>query len=257
MDYFTKELVTAIEKIRSDLNAIKEAISALPADIQNQLDATRENDNAHEESDNTEPRSVVAELSTPVAIRVQAETNERNSIRKILETGIQILGVGAVIWYACINSSMLDQMKQATNVARESDRPWIGPVTVNPVKSKGGFKVHISFVNGGRRPARVIEAKGSSHIYKLFPESPSYGSEVATKPSRTITVANKVSSLDFDAEVSDREMAGLDESTVLYFYAIVRYEDVAGDKLHTTKMCWFYVPNDKSTGTCSGYNDAD
>lgn len=147
--------------------------------------------------------------------------------------------------------------KNAVNVAREAGRPWIGPMRAKPVRTASGFNVTIEFKNGGIRPARIISAKSSGHLYDVFPENPDYGQN-AIKQSRQIMVGNKPGFFQFDFPVDAMAMKDMERGRkTLYFYAIVNYEDVSGNGKHTTKMCWFYIPKSRDTGSCPEYNDAD
>jgi hypothetical protein len=197
----------------------------------------------------------------------QEEKESREKWKFRLEVaGAVILTVYAgftiAIWWANKRAAdaagiAANSAKNALEVAREAGRPWIGPIRATPVRTKSGFKVTIEFTNGGVRPARIIGSKSSGHMYETFPDSPDYGESIVSQ-SRQIMVANKRGFFQFETPVSDTEMRQLESETLtLYFYGIVNYEDVSGNSHHTTKMCWFYIPSSKDTGSCAVYNDAD
>jgi hypothetical protein len=112
MDYFTKEIVSALKALHADI------IDLLRL-IQQQIDSASKNSETHKEADG-EPIVVRAELSTPVAISVEAETHERKSAWSQIKTGFEIIGIGAVIIYAFVTYNQYREMINATETSERA-----------------------------------------------------------------------------------------------------------------------------------------
>jgi hypothetical protein len=164
MDYFTKELVSALKALHADIIGLFRL-------IQQQIDSASKNADTHKEAGNV-PVAVSAELSTPVAISVKAETHERKSAWDKIKTGMEILAGAAVIVYAVLTYFLWQESRVATaaavrsaNIAEENtketrkslvlqERPWVDITPNTPQRIQPGDLAASAFTaNVGHSPA--------------------------------------------------------------------------------------------------------
>jgi hypothetical protein len=154
------------------------------------------------------------------------------------------------------------ETRRAVDVAVEADRPWIGSEGVDIThEAKTDFvRAKIRFGNGGKSPARVTWVKFSGHVYAKFPEKPDYTppkNNPWNENSRFIMVPGKWSSSTPTLTINPADGPDLDSGKKkIYFYGIVKYQDMRTGEPHMAKMCWFYS-GDPVGSLCPEYNDAD
>lgn len=149
MDYFTKELIVALDKIHAELVKLLDA-------IENHKNAISEHGKAAKQASD-EPLSVVATPSTPVTISKQDESKKYEPVWKVIKNGFEIAGIIAVVVYAILTYFMWHEMQETSKAAKKSadsaqaqleltDRPWL-TITFTP-----------------ESPGFVFEKDGSAHI---------------------------------------------------------------------------------------------
>ena len=141
MDYFTKELIAALDKIRTEIVNLLHAIHDHKNAISKHGDACKSTSN--------EPLSVIATLSAPVAIREDQSTSKAQKIWKAIKTPLEIAGIIAVIIYTTLTYFMWRETHETNKAAQRSaataqtqlelsERPWIKIVDVQP---RGNFPI--------------------------------------------------------------------------------------------------------------------
>jgi hypothetical protein len=110
----------------------------------------------------------------PKAIETKTEAKRRkNNALDIYMAFIHTLTMLAVVWYAIINSHMLDKMKESTGTAKEamvrSQRPWVGAIRVI---AREPFQITNKQVN---MPILIFQ-------FKNYGTSPALRINMATQP---------------------------------------------------------------------------
>jgi hypothetical protein len=148
--------------------------------------------------------------------------------------------------------------------AVDADRPWVGPINAYVDGSSiapGAISAHLSAVNAGRRPAKILRFRAAEKVLAHFPENPSFDQNSTPFRENSILIAvpniGKMVSFHFVLNQQEYEDA-IARKRRLYIYGIVDYEDVRvkGVK-HTTKMCFFWTLTTNEFASCPEYNDAD
>jgi hypothetical protein len=114
MDHVTRQFINLTKKLRDDarksLKVAQQNSSRLVRILEKQADAIGEQKQAEEKSHDDSIRFVRGELSTPVPIRVESDSRERHPNWKKVKTGIEILGIGAAIFYGYMVLRQLREM---------------------------------------------------------------------------------------------------------------------------------------------------
>lgn len=114
MDYLAQKFIAFANHVRSELRAINERLASLLR-LQDQIDSIREQTQADNEAER-QPTAVVATLSTPVAISVQAETHQRQSRWDKVFRTLEIAGIAAAIYYASVAFGQWREMIYQTDM---------------------------------------------------------------------------------------------------------------------------------------------
>jgi hypothetical protein len=160
-------------------------------------------------------------------------------------------------------SRLADETHIANQNVIEADRPWFGialtaqdPLEVGKIPS-----ATVTFVNSGKRPARVLIAEVTDHWFTVFPENPPY--EVAgikSSPVPNSVVTNKLNL--FKQPLSQPEIDAANGGAVKFFlYANITYVDLRTHTTHFTHSCWIYAGDNpvlnKGFYNCSEYQEAN
>lgn len=155
----------------------------------------------------------------------------------------------------------LDAETANTN-ALAAERPWMGAsIGVKDFEVGKTPTFSITFVNSGRRPAKLKLTAGTSKVYEKFPTNPAF--EFDTTPSTSIDVPGQPSLTSWNGKspLSDAEISVLKSGTLtFYVYGKIEYSDVRTGASYWTHVCWRYIPGmtfvNNGFLNCTEYNDA-
>jgi len=178
-------------------------------------------------------------------------------------------GIGTAVGKLNLQAEKLEaNVKQATRLAKatedantnaaNADRPWIGAFfSASNFESGKAPTYTVTFINSGRRPAKVDLTATQASPYVVFPQEPRY--VVDTLQSTSVLVPNQPSVSTWVGKDTDF-VAATTPGQVFYVYAKAEYRDARDNSPYWTHVCWRYLSNSETPSVkwtnCSGYNDA-
>lgn len=173
MDYPTQQFIAAIRKFGEELRALKEGVSALHNDLQQQTTTIHEAAERLLQREHAEqqPRfELRAELHTPDTIESQRRLEERkhHRVQKWLAGATWAAFLAAAV-YAGLTYRMLRAVQEQTRRQREAavstERAWVGldeAVTIDVLEIMPRLKVqsHYGVKNFGHGPALKVVPSG-------------------------------------------------------------------------------------------------
>jgi hypothetical protein len=165
---------------------------------------------------------------------------------------------------AAANQTLALAANTANTNALEAERPWMGAYFSVDGFAAGKTPTYtVTFVNSGKRPARVTLTQtlsatfdfGASPIYRQYDVTPS---TTFVAPGQAITASWKDDKLN---PISDELMKSLESNAVPFrIYAKIEYADMRTHAKYWTHVCWRYSPshtaNNSGFSNCAEYNDA-
>jgi hypothetical protein len=163
------------------------------------------------------------------------------------------------------SNRIADETKTANALTHESNRPWIGAVTVTvdpPIVAMKPAKINLTFSNAGKSPAQIIKIKCGANILDAFPTEPAYlftaiqeamGSKSIMVPGQQFSCPLNRPPLSSQEVGRIRLSAG---SYGFYVYGEIVYRDTATEIEHVTHVCWLYNAGVDGYVFCSTYNSA-
>jgi hypothetical protein len=152
--------------------------------------------------------------------------------------------------------------KLANDTFIASERPWIGTVI--------GWKdleidklpvISISFLNSGKRPAKVTFSVVGHHLYKTLPPSPEFPKETGFHSVALVVPGGSLRHDEALGIFSKGYVAEMVKSgETVFIYSKIVYEDVVTHETHWTHSCWQVAPDSVGTWSlinCASYNEAD
>jgi hypothetical protein len=201
---------------------------------------------------------------------MEKSVQETGSIIQLTKTQIANAQANAIKNSAQIDRSigasnrLADAGEKANGLAAEEERPWIGAVGTTatpPILEGKASRITLAFVNAGRRPARVFDLHGRSHIYTTFPDNPPWiiSKGAPTIISHSVNVPGLPIQMQWPIEpLTAQEIEMVKSGTArFYVYGKVDYVDIRTNEKHTTNACYFYIPIVDNFGSCPEYNDAN
>lgn len=186
--------------------------------------------------------------------------------------GITQLQLGKLDASIAQASRLATATETANGNVLESDRPWIGGyVFVKDFEAGKKPTFTISFVNSGRRPAKVIEQVNAefANDSKVVPNFDEKLNHVSTN-NRILSSGIIVPGATFMAQRTGEpafDELGMNSLTTdkMRYYAIarIRYKDVRTNKEHRTNLCYMFMPKGISGQSedgfigCRQFKDAD
>jgi hypothetical protein len=292
MDYLSQQILSTAKKLRewpqsitAQLQAIRSELSNISANIQNAIHAVHEHDKTSEARDYA-PGRVRAELSTPVPIRVEAETNERSGPWKTIKTGFEMLGISAAVVYTFLAYHQLQTMTDATNATQDGvaearrnrlqaekslnatikqfhldQRAWLGIEDLRGTPEPGKpYDIVIVLRNSGKTPAKnVFSYARYSPLEKLPQRSLIKEDCDLAKPrgSRTLLSPNGI----FLQTLKTTKGQPLDPkwkesipNQTMYAHGCTLYEDIYGGQ-HWLNFCGYWSEEFKAYAFCTAFND--
>lgn len=171
-----------------------------------------------------------------------------------------------------LNSSVTQatRLAKATEIANknvvDADRPWIGGFFVVSNFEVGHRPTYtFTFINSGKRPARLILTATKENFYLTFPPNPDKEYVFDTTPSTTVIVPGQ-NAMTIDSakgDMTQQEMDFLKAGGGIFFaFAKVEYVDIRTNTPHWTHICMRFFPefkvgNDNGWRNCQEYNDAE
>jgi hypothetical protein len=178
--HITQQFVRTVQRILLELRTANEHMFALRDTIQQHTNATREEHQAQRERQKAEPSRVPVDVSTPIPIRVHAETHESKNTWEKIKPVLETIGIAAAVVYAVLTYHMWREMIQqndlvsigirqsrrdaarqldfATHQMRQEYRAWITLKSGNGAVTVGQpISLPIRIANIGRTPAKDVE----------------------------------------------------------------------------------------------------
>lgn len=189
--------------------------------------------------------------------------------REMRETGLQTQEMLSLVRGQIAAANRLaDSADTANKNALESDRPWLGALGVSiegdTIKPNARVIAHVSVMNAGNRPAKLLRFRGQQEVLVKFPKAPAYNLNTTpfSENGRDIVLPHVPIEVNFPFALGPQDYQDvITRKKRLYIYAIVEYEDVDAhlmQTVHTTTICYFWTLNDKNTfATCPEYNGAN
>ncbi len=166
-------------------------------------------------------------------------------------------------------------IRNAQTQFQDEQRAWVGVEGTSP--SEGftetePWKVTVIFFNSGRTPARNVQLS-MMFISSMFPLSGPTKEQIAQlafRPSQSIAPQGHYRaslSTDFAPESkTESQQQGQqvlisqyklikDKLRFLYYFGILKYDDVFGNHRETQYCIFLADPNTKAVGVCDGFND--
>ena len=177
-------------------------------------------------------------------------------------------GVGSAVEKLNLQARAIGQLSRDVEAGNknmmEADRPWMGAVASVAnfdVGKKTTFAV--TFLNSGRRPARVSFTGTHAQSYPRFPSDPDKEYVFDTTPSTNIAVPgqNILSASVSRTELSEAEMNAVTSGVLTYFlFGKIEYWDAKTNVGYWTHVCIRYMPtmkNETDNGwrNCTDYNE--
>jgi hypothetical protein len=153
---------------------------------------------------------------------------------------------------------------RANKTAINSDRPWIGMhLNAENWGTDKPFKLHVIFVNSGKRPAMLLSSYLNSDTLASCPAKPIYKPGPIKIHSRGLVLPNQTASnsnpFPWTSAEFTKQMTARTDS--FYIFATTTYEDVLTHAIHWTRACWQFVPGFENQGngfvSCPCYNEVD
>jgi hypothetical protein len=156
----------------------------------------------------------------------------------------------------------------------EADRPWLGATLLldQDIAVGSSPTASISFINSGKRPARVILMGARPRLFVVFPKDPPYERGPLQRSSASFLVPGAQLGMKLrlvingDGKITDEMVNRIKGPESLFIYAKVDYLDMRDNTVHHTHACWKYVTYSGKGATpdafynclvSDGYNDAD
>jgi hypothetical protein len=269
MDYFTKELISAIDKLRDQLQKHSEAIA--------------ENAKATDQQE-YKPPEVRAILNFPESVQASKtaaqEGQKRYQNRNLIVAWLTLI---ALVVYAAITGLIYIASDKAANAAVSAaeeakqsrlqsiqsfnatieqfhldQRAWIGVVAVRKIDfQQNPIDLGVDLANTGKTPAFNVKSrivvkfipKGEAVTITYLPiRLPNYRD---TLFPGMVTTLRPTSTPPIPATIAEEVKSG---STVIYYYGWITYDDVFHQS-HRTEFCLEKTPGGGST--CDKYNSAN
>jgi hypothetical protein len=236
------------------------------------INKQKHSDGEHPKPDDkagNEPRPVITIPRSPVAIGLEAKTEERQTVGKILFRLLEIAGIAAVIVYTIFTYQLWqntnETLKQTTEQFRLDQRAWVGLDSIAPKKSidrqgRQTFSLSLIFKNMGKTPAlkTTIETQTGGLLRgealptwgewdKIKTETQQKLDEIATRTKSPIPIV-LVEPNETLAPGATREMTMTVDAAALkllnagtpYLLVRVTYNDIFAPQIHTSTMCFTY-----------------
>jgi hypothetical protein len=161
--------------------------------------------------------------------------------------------------------------EQANSNAVEGERPWFGgQIIVQNLEVGKMPTAYITFMNSGKRPAKVIHTNIVWFCSDSFPADPeseyrkrglspnSVNSQQISTPGTSVTTDRNYELREF----SEPFLTFLNRRMqTLFIIGRIDYQDIQTKKMDWTKVCVQYVPPSNAVGVgtfggCEQYNDA-
>jgi hypothetical protein len=161
---------------------------------------------------------------------------------------------------------LADETGNANQNVVDADRPWMGGAIAVSDFEVGKKPVYvITFINSGKRPARLSLTATRENAYQIFPAQPDKEYIFDTTPSTSVIVPGQpsVSIGSSETEITQTAMDILKGGTYTFFvFAKVEYTDLRTNAKHWTHICERFIPkfklgNDNGWRNCQEYNDAE
>lgn len=145
-----------------------------------------------------------------------------------------------------------------------SDRPWMSVgLEVDGFETDQTPTAKISFINSGRRPAKVTLTQYRWAFYNRFPANPEYPRD-DTPSSISIIPPNSQSTVTLTMDkltLANMSLFKLRSAGAYYIHMNVEYDDPVTNSHHWTHGCWEYVHFETGIHSgfynCREYNDTD
>jgi hypothetical protein len=289
----TRRFIELARKLRDDARKARET---LHNDLSRLADRLKDLKDAVPKPRHTDvgsvdhPHVTIAELRTSGPIRVQTEKN-RGKVEtwwRRIKSGLEALGIVAVIFYTVFAYQQWQAMRQANDVAmgnfrdariyangqlkqamaqteeatrnfRADQRAWVGVVIAKTTGSPIPVTLLYHFKNHGKSPATDVVITDNAHVYgERFPSSPFYEKKMTSPEmdSKATVFPGQENELDGTAYICQKDIGKINAGTKwCYTYGIITYKDEFGIK-HTTHFC-FRHGKPSNNALCDTYNDAD
>jgi hypothetical protein len=207
---------------------------------------------------------------------------ERRDWLDYVKFAAEIIGLLVLIAYTTFAALQWCQMKRATDLAQkanadawllanranqtaiDSERPWVGiSLSVQDWAIDKSPVADVSYINSGRRPAKITTAQFDIGDFRAFPKDPFNKRVLSPVHSSGLILPNGNGT---NARLIDRITQGrLDELAkrqhTFFIYASIDYEDVLTHAKHWTHACWQYLPGFRNNNSgfvhCETYNETD
>jgi len=166
-------------------------------------------------------------------------------------------------------------IRDAQTAFRDEQRAWVGMRGTDNIKGfteTEPWKVTVVFFNSGRTPARNTQSS-VNFITSPVPipgPSPEQVNQLVFKPAQSIapqgTYLQNIG-MDSPAEIArlsqrtgqqtliSQYMFIKNKQLFLYYFGILKYDDVSGGHRETRFCIYLADPNTKEVGMCDGFND--
>lgn len=165
-------------------------------------------------------------------------------------------------------------IKNAQNAFRSEQRAWVGVLDATPIEfsEAKGFSATVIFFNSGRTPARNVQSSGM-YMFSPAPVSgppPEFIKTLSFRPAQSIAPQGRYNlalgqesvgeittptQLQGQQNLISRYQDIKNKKVVLYFYGILKYDDVFGNHRETQYCISLADPDTKRIGFCDAFND--
>jgi hypothetical protein len=206
----------------------------------------------------------------------QASSDQADAAQQFSDTAEDINGDinGAVDQLEAAAKNTRTTIRSAQTQFRDEQRAWVGfqDTASGEFSEKTGWVVRVIFFNSGRSPARNVQ---ESSMFRLSP-NPLPGplqtdiKQLVFRPAQSVAPQSKLnldmgefkSGEPFTEDQTQGQQLIMshfqeirDKKYFLYYFGIVKYDDVFGGP-HETQYCIFLAnPTTKEVGICDAFND--
>jgi hypothetical protein len=262
MDNSIREFLLLVKKLLVEVRTASFNLLRL----QEKAEATSKQEQPKESANDQPFPPVVSVLTTPTAIKVQAETRERKDVWQRVFEVLELLGIAAVVAYALLSYSMWKEMIRSTNAAESA----ANSASIALVESQTAFKLdeqarikitkvdagwrtqeprgpltaNVFYTNIGKTPAQVVGV--DKHISVVgFNKQTQTTDDITFRPGKPIPSKSMIEvflgdedlfSVDKPHSVSEQKAVEAQKGLIVA-WGCVEYRDIFGD-FHWTDFCW-------------------
>jgi len=194
------------------------------------------------------PPSISASNAPPPIENTCATKADKKEHREWGKFVIEVLTLLAVVYYACVASRQLTEMRRATDAARESfvvgQRPWIG-IDGTPTARQESERWYIGFSvkNFGLSPAlHAVLSSGAENVNKAGERYCTVGEKLTTSGEDSSGPSGEQGYVLFPGKIALLQTAAVpgNQQNIVYLVGCATYFDQFGKRpVHHTRFCYY------------------